>query len=249
MNPTRIARNVSTAAVASIVAWSSWSHMVHIALHFGERPEVAYVLPISVDGMLMVASTAMVDDQRAGRPVRWSARIAFVAGVGASVAANVAAARSNPGARIVAAWPAVALLLVVEMLSRARRISALAASAVDVDRQSGVDVDRQSGAAPIDIHGGTSAAPNPASRPGLATDMPPTRQTSDMPRQSGTPRGRRHRGGRTSEAVSRMRAERPDASMADIANQVGVTERHVRRLLMSGQVEPEKAGASDQSDR
>jgi hypothetical protein len=111
--------------------------MVHVALHFGERPEVAYVLPISVDGMLIVASTAMVDDKRAGREVRWSARIAFVAGVGASVAANIAAARSTPGARIVAAWPAVALLLVVEMLSRARRISALAVSAVDVDRQSG----------------------------------------------------------------------------------------------------------------
>jgi hypothetical protein len=46
-----------------------------------------------------------------------------------------------------------------------------------------------------------------------------------------------------------MRAERPDASMADIAKQVGVTERHVRRLLMSGQVEPEKAGASDQVHR
>jgi hypothetical protein len=27
MNPTRIARNVSTAAVATIAAWSSWSHM------------------------------------------------------------------------------------------------------------------------------------------------------------------------------------------------------------------------------
>jgi len=27
--------------------------------------------------MLIVASTAMVDDQRAGRPVRWSARIAL----------------------------------------------------------------------------------------------------------------------------------------------------------------------------
>lgn len=81
MNPTGIARNLSTVAVTAIAAWSSWSHMVHVALRFGERPEVAYVLPISVDGMLIVASTAMVDDQHAGRPVRWSARIAFLAGV------------------------------------------------------------------------------------------------------------------------------------------------------------------------
>ena len=124
MNPTRVARNLTTVAVASIAAWSSWSHMVHVALRFGERPEVAYVLPISVDGMLIVASTVMVDDQRAGRPVRWSARIAFLAGVTASVAANITAAQPTLGARIVVAWPAVALLLVVEILSRARRPSA-----------------------------------------------------------------------------------------------------------------------------
>jgi hypothetical protein len=79
MTPTRVARTISTAAVASIAAWSSWSHMVHVALTFGERPEVALVLPISVDGMLIVASTAMVEDKRAARPVRWSARIAFAA--------------------------------------------------------------------------------------------------------------------------------------------------------------------------
>ncbi len=69
--------------------------MVHVALRFGERPEVAYVLPISVDGMLIVASAVMVDDKRAGRSVRWSARIAFIVGVAASVAANIAAAHSR----------------------------------------------------------------------------------------------------------------------------------------------------------
>jgi hypothetical protein len=69
MTPTRIIRNVSTAAVATIAA-SSWSHMVHVALKFGERPEVAYVLPISVDGMLIVASAAVVEDKRARRNIR-----------------------------------------------------------------------------------------------------------------------------------------------------------------------------------
>ena len=121
MNTTRVARNSSAVAVATIAAWSSWSHMVHVALRFGERPEVAYVLPISVDGMLIVASAVMVDDKRAGRNVRWSARIAFIVGVAASVAANIAAAHPTAGARVVAGWPAVALLLVVEMLSRSGR--------------------------------------------------------------------------------------------------------------------------------
>ncbi|WP_213456592.1 DUF2637 domain-containing protein [Rhizomonospora bruguierae] len=115
---TRAVRNVSAGAVTAIAAWSSYSHMVHVALNFGERPEVAYALPFSVDGMLVVASVVMVDDKRRNHRVRPIARLAFAAGVLASVAANIAAAHSSIGARIVAAWPAVALLLVVEMLAR-----------------------------------------------------------------------------------------------------------------------------------
>jgi hypothetical protein len=42
MNPTGMAQKVSTVAVASIAAWSSWSHMVHVAVRFGERPEVGW---------------------------------------------------------------------------------------------------------------------------------------------------------------------------------------------------------------
>jgi hypothetical protein len=127
LNAPRLASRLSAAVVAGIAAWSSYQHMVHVALGVGERPDVAYVLPLSVDGMLVVASVAMVDDRRSGRKVRWSARVAFVAGVTASVAANVAGAHPTIGARIVAAWPAVALLLVVELLSRQGRPARAAA--------------------------------------------------------------------------------------------------------------------------
>ncbi|MFV2022786.1 DUF2637 domain-containing protein [Micromonospora sp. LOL_023] len=230
MTPTRIARDVSTVAVAGIAAWSSWSHMVAVALKFGERPEVAYVLPLSVDGMLIVASTTMVDDRRAGRRVRWSARIAFLTGVGASVAANIAAAQPALGARIVAAWPAVALLLVVEMLSRVRRTPA--------PTPSDHDAGKPDGAAPTDSVQEAGKAPHPAS----PIDIPAAARTSETSRHQGrTGRGRRSR--RAFEAVLKMRAEHPDASTADIATHLGVTERHVRRLLMSaptypGEVEP-----------
>ena len=88
---TRLVRNLSAAVVAGIAAWSSYRHMVTVALNVGEQPEVAYVLPLSVDGMLVVASVAMVDDRRSGRTVRWSARLAFTIGVLASLAANVSA--------------------------------------------------------------------------------------------------------------------------------------------------------------
>lgn len=114
----RAARNLSAGAVAAIAAWSSYSHMVHVALLYGERPEVAYALPCSVDGMLVVSTIIMVDDKRGANRVRPMARLAFAAGVIASIAANIAAAHPTIGARIVDAWPALALLLVVEMLAR-----------------------------------------------------------------------------------------------------------------------------------
>jgi len=115
---TRLTSTLGAAAVAGIAAWSSWSHQVHVATMVGERAEVAYFLPLSVDGLLVVASAAMVDDKRNGRRPRLSARIAFAVGVLATVGANVASAQPTWGARLVAAWPAVALLLVVELLSR-----------------------------------------------------------------------------------------------------------------------------------
>ena len=131
LNPTRVTSTLGAGAVAGIAAWSSWSHMVGVALHVGERPEVAYLLPLSVDGLLIVASAAMVDDKRNGRTPRWSARVAFAVGVAASLGANVAHAQPTWGARAVAAWPALALLLVVELLSRRGRTVAVPATVPD----------------------------------------------------------------------------------------------------------------------
>ena len=174
MNPTRIARNVSTVAVASIAAWSSWSHMVHAALRFGERPEAAYVLPISVDGILIVAS------------------------------------------KVIGRVPAVALLLVVEILSRARRTSAEPSSetvlgAGSTPPASGDD----------QVPSADDALPSSS----ISAPSPQRRTPHSSARTSGR---RRRRDGGTSEAVLRMRADDPRASTADIATQLGVTERHVR---------------------
>jgi hypothetical protein len=236
MNPTRFSRNVSTAAVASIAAWSSWSHMVHVALYFGERPEVAYVLPISVDGMLIVASTAMVDDKRVGRDVRWSARIAFVAGVGASVAANIAAAQPTLGARIVAAWPAVALMLVVEMLSRTRRTPPAVMPDADVREPARADAP---GPEPADKeHAGlrellSAGSDFDADVPAIAVDDRLHVQ-ADPRRHQHPPVQRRRNVGHTAQQIAKIRAEQPAVSVADLAALVGVSERHVRRILASG---------------
>jgi hypothetical protein len=203
--------------------------MVHVALRYGERPEVAYVLPISVDGMLIVASAAMVEDKRHGHRVRWSARVAFVAGVAASVAANIAAAQATVGARIVAAWPAVAMLLVVEMLARARPPADTPATVTSDDA---ADKERSSSTPSAPGTSGESRNTPTGALPAAAAASDPHTE-GDLSVQAS--RGDRlRRTGKTADVIARMLAERPDARPADIAAEAGVSERHVRHLSTSG---------------
>jgi hypothetical protein len=110
----RLATTLAALVVAGIAAYASYSHMRHLALQYGQEEVVADLLPISVDGMLVVATIALGD----GRAHRWSAWLAFWVGVGASVTANVLAAQDSAIARSISAWPAIAFLLVVEVLTR-----------------------------------------------------------------------------------------------------------------------------------
>lgn len=50
--------------------------------------------------------------------VRWGVRGALLLGVATSVAANVLHALPNPISQAIAAWPPLALLLTVELISR-----------------------------------------------------------------------------------------------------------------------------------
>ncbi|MBM0236251.1 DUF2637 domain-containing protein [Micromonospora sp. ATA32] len=114
MNARRFASLAGTVAVTVIAAVGSYGHQRELALMAGQTPLLATLLPLSVDGMLLVATLALGD----GRRSRWSAWLAFLVGVAASLAANVIVADPHPVARVVSAWPAVALLLTVEVLAR-----------------------------------------------------------------------------------------------------------------------------------
>ena len=52
------------------------------------------------------------------RRVRWAVRATLLLGVAASVAANILHAEPNPVSQMIAAWPPLALLLTVELISR-----------------------------------------------------------------------------------------------------------------------------------
>jgi hypothetical protein len=115
----RLASLAGALVVATIAALASYSHMRGLSMQHGQPEWIANLLPVSVDGMMLVATVALGD----GRRNRWSAWLAFWTGVVASVLANVLAAQPSVIARCISAWPALAFLLVVEIITRGGRAS------------------------------------------------------------------------------------------------------------------------------
>jgi hypothetical protein len=117
---TTIATVLFLAAIAAIV---SYGHMHELALRHGEERWTAALLPLSVDGMIIAASLALLSDSRHGRPGGILPWTLLVIASGASLAANVAAAHPTLISRIIAAWPPFALIGAYEMLMRQIRHS------------------------------------------------------------------------------------------------------------------------------
>jgi Protein of unknown function (DUF2637) len=111
-------RRVTTTAVltvAIVAAVASYEHMRVLAATAGEGWR-AWLLPVSVDGLAVAASMTLLVRRRAGEPAGVLAWLALLLGLGASLAANVAAADPTVQGRLVAAWPPVGLLLSYELL-------------------------------------------------------------------------------------------------------------------------------------
>jgi len=54
-------RVFATVAIAGIAAWVSYWHMASVAANYGETDTSAYLLPLSVDGLIVVASVSLVE--------------------------------------------------------------------------------------------------------------------------------------------------------------------------------------------
>ena len=113
---------VAVLLVAAVAAVVSYAHMQEVARDAGEGWR-AYLLPLSVDGLVVAASMVLLTRRRVGLPGGWLAWCALLGGVGASLAANIAAAEPTTTARMVASWPAVAFAVAFELLLQQRRVA------------------------------------------------------------------------------------------------------------------------------
>nr|BFE64982.1 hypothetical protein GCM10020063_095080 [Dactylosporangium thailandense] len=182
--------------------------------------------------------------------VRWGVRAALVLGVATSVAANILHANPNPISQAISAWPPLALLLTVELISRvpvhrpllaAVRLTATACIAgiaawVSYTHMAGVAARYgEQGLAPYLIPLSVDGVVVVASvclvelagrmraepvKPGIEPDAKADPERTSPDRKKDT-----------ASAIARLRAKHPDMSAADIARRVGVTDRTVRRHL------------------
>lgn len=146
-----LARRGCATVVASVAAYASYEHQRIFALDGGADPAGASLWPLSVDGLLVLATIGLLKPPgRTDRRTRYAVRLAFVFGIAVSLAANVAAAPHLAWQPVlVAGWPPVALLLAVELLAhnvgrREPRESSQASEPVAAPRRSRPAGERES---------------------------------------------------------------------------------------------------------
>ena len=201
--PGRATRAVTVAAVllvAAVAAVVSYAHMQEVAERAGEDWR-AWLLPLSVDGLVVAASMGLLTRRRAGLPGGRLAWCALLGGVGASLAANIAAAEPTATARVVAAWPALAFAVAFELLLQQRRVPAVDPVDDPVDGDS-------PGADPV--VDGPGEVDEPAGEPAVEVDPVAARiaQLVDAAHTEGRPLGRR-----------------------TVARELGITEYRAQQLL------------------
>ncbi|MEV0220415.1 DUF2637 domain-containing protein [Streptomyces sp. NPDC050704] len=130
--------------VAAVAAYASYVHQRDFALQGGADEVSASLWPLSVDGLLLLATVGLLKPSGSGgrraRSVVW---LAFVLGIVVSLAANIAAAPSLAWKPVlVAGWPPVALLLSVELLAHRPTGRAKAELGDGEDRDGDVGRDR-----------------------------------------------------------------------------------------------------------
>lgn len=117
----RIGYVLSFLIVAGVAAYVSYGHLREVALR-GHQPAVlAALLPLSMDGLMLIATLAMAEDKAANRHPRGWARFSFWLGAAISTAANITATAVQYGDPIsiaVASVAPLALLLAIEIVAR-----------------------------------------------------------------------------------------------------------------------------------
>jgi hypothetical protein len=193
------ARLGATAGIAAIAAWVSYWHMAGVAARYGESPSSAYLLPLSVDGLIIVGSVSLVE--LAGRIRGIETAMQKAAEAKAEAAADVAAAAAVQRAAAEAAAVAAAVVEPVEP----------------------APAPPPAEPAPAVRHPAKKAAAKKAAAkkvPAKAATRRPASKTT--PTRGAAPRQRRP-AAETAALAEAIEATHPDISRSELARQLGIS--------------------------
>lgn len=195
--------------VAAIAATVSYLHIARLALAYGQEPLAAYLLPVSIDGVVATSSLVMLRSARASISAPWLAQAGLALSVAATLAANIASGLSHGwhGA-LIAGWPAVGFVISAE-------------TAIAMSRK----------------RAKPTADAKPASAVAPAT-VSPAKPVADATAKAaaGTPRTRQRGASRPATRERKARAiltRQPEISGAELGRAIGASPRTGQRLLAS----------------
>jgi hypothetical protein len=115
---TRLLAGCALAGVSVIAAVVSYLHALEVVERVGAAAPVAYLIPFLADLVILGATSALIDAARQRQRMSPLTVLSLVAGVGVTLAMNVAAGYGHGAAgALVAGWPAVAFILALESLA------------------------------------------------------------------------------------------------------------------------------------
>ncbi len=214
------ARLGATAGIAGIAAWVSYWHMAGVAARYGESPSSAYLLPLSVDGLIIVGSVSLVE--LAGRIRGIETERQAAAEHAADRAAELAAAAlavAPPAPGAVALEPAAAVGRPEAPVGPG---APGAPGAPEAPGSRGApDAPAPMGPAPV----GPAAVPEARTRPApakKAARRAPASTGTKGATQASTPRQRRP-AAETAALAEAIEATHPEISRAELARQLGIS--------------------------
>jgi len=233
-------RRLSTVAVLGLAiaaAILSFSGLQTLALQAGFPPQIAWLFPVVIDGMVLTGSLGVVSANLVGIST-WYPWTITVLGVSASIAGNVAAAPPNLSAQLVHAAAPLTFALSIEGMLRIYRASALASAERERERyaKEEADAERREKAAEREARIASRVALtriNTADdQPVLAAENPrqAIAQTSPTPTSrpvnspaAGTPT--------TRDKVRELLASDNNLSAAEIARRLESDPSYIRKLI------------------
>jgi Protein of unknown function (DUF2637) len=118
-------RRVTTGIVLAVGLFAgsdSYSHIYTLARDHGQAIASAALLPLAGDGLIAAASSAMLVASRQGRDMPVLARVMLLAGIGATIAANVGyGLHAGITGALLSVWPVAAYVGCMELLTWMRR--------------------------------------------------------------------------------------------------------------------------------